>query len=384
MTTGNRFLAAALLLVGCTRAPPAEKRPPAAMVDKKVVEGDLAKVTLTPEAETRLGLTVVPVEARSVVRRRLAGGEVVLPSGGALALAAPVAATVSSTKATAGKRVRKGDALVRLVPLAPVDRDLRAQAERQAATAEARFAAAKAKLERSERMLADGAGSARLVEEARAERDVAKADADAAKQRLSVTVGQPLSADVAVTIKAPFDGVVRQVGASRGQLVTAGAMLVEVVSDEGAWVRVPLFVAEARRIRADAPAVVSAFGGKERREAMPAVAPPGADPIGGTVDFVYALADARGFRPGERVEVELQTDDAGSALVVPLASVLRDVEGGAWVYEQIAPHTFTHRRVVVAHVAGDVVELAGGPKAGTPVVREGANELWGVELGAGK
>lgn len=252
------------------------------------------------------------------------------------------------------------------------------------AAAEARLSAAQARLGRNERLLADGAGSARLVEEARADRDVARADVEAAKKRVAGVLGQPLSADVGVNVRAPFDGVVRQVGASPGQLVTAGAMLAEVVSSDAAWVRVPLFVAEAHRIKRDAPARVAPFGSVDWIDVVPAAAPPSADAAAGTIDLTYMLASSSGFRPGERVEVELPRDGADDAHVVPASAILRDVEGGAWVYERTAEHTYARRRVIVARVANGVAELDGGPRAGALVVRDGASELWGVELGAGK
>jgi RND family efflux transporter MFP subunit len=371
---------------GCGRSAPAGKAAPAASVEKKITDGDLVKVTLTAEAETRLGIAVAPVEQRSVPRRRRVGGEIVVPSGGALMLSAPVAATVSASAKVVktGTTVKRGDVLVTLVPLAPVDRDLRGQADRATIAAEARFTAAKAKLERAEKILADGAGTQRAVEEARAEHDVAKADLDAARQRAASMVSSPLGADVTVTIRAPHDGVVRQIGASPGQSVAAGTMLVEVVGTSALWVRVPLFVAEARRVRADAAATVLAFGSDERQEALPAHAAPVADPVTSTVDLTYELGATQAFRQGERVQVELTYGGDTAALVVPSSAVVRDAQGGAWLYEALGDHVFARRRVDIAGMEGGDALLAPGMKPGTKVVRVGAAELWGVELGAGK
>lgn len=371
---------------GCGRSSPAGKAAPAASVDKKITEGDLVKVTLTPEAETRLGIATANAAPKSVPRKRRLGGEIVVPSGGALMLAAPVAATVSASAQVVktGTTVKRGDTLVTLIPLAPVDRDLRGQADRSTIAAEARFTAAKAKLERAEKVLADGAGTQRAVEEARAEHDVAKADLDAAKQRANSMITSPLGADVTVTIRAPHDGVVRQVGASPGQSVAAGTMLVEVVGTSALWVRVPVFVAEARRVRPDAAATVFAFGSEERQEALPAHAPPVADAVASTVDLTYELGTTQGFRQGERVEVELTYKDEAPALVVPVSAIVRDAQGGAWLYESLGHHVFARRRVDLAGIQGDDALVARGLKPGTAVVRTGAAELWGVELGAGK
>ena len=383
-------LAAVLVLAGaangCGRAPASGKPAPAATVEKKITDGDLIKLTLTPEAETRLGIAIANAEQKHVPRKRKVGGEVVVPSGGALFLVAPVAATVapSAKVVKTGTTVKRGDVLVTLVPLAPVDRDLRGQAERATLGAEARFTAAKAKLERAEKVLADGAGTQRAVEEARAEHDVAKADLTAAKQRSASMASSPLGADVSVTIRAPHDGVVRQVGASPGQSVAAGTMLVEVVGTSALWVRVPLFVAEARRVRPDAVATVSAFGSTEHQDALPAAAPPVADAVASTVDLTYELGTVQDFRQGERVEVELTYKDDGPTIVVPASAIVRDAHGGAWIYESLGAHVFARRRVDVAAIQGEDALLARGVTPGTAVVRTGAAELWGVELGAGK
>ena len=376
----------ALATPGCGRSPPTGKAAPAATLEKKITDGDLAKITLTAAAESRLGITTATAEPKTAPRKRKVGGEIIVPSGGALMLAAPVAATVSASAKVVktGSVVKRGDVLVTLVPLAPVDRDLRGQADRSTIAAEARFTAARAKLERAEKVLADGAGTQRAVEEARAEHDVAKADLDAAKQRAASMVTSPLGADVTVTIRAPHDGVVRQVGASPGQSVAAGTMLVEVVGTSALWVRVPVFVAEARRVRPDAAAIVSAFGSEERREALPAHAPPIADPLTSTVDLTYELGATEGFRQGERVEVELTYQDVAASMAVPASAIVRDAQGSVWLYESLGDHVFARRRVDLARIQGDDALLARGLAPGTRIVRTGAAELWGLELGTGK
>lgn len=375
-----------LALASCNRSSSSTKPAPAASVEKKITDGDLPKVTLTAQAEARLGIAIAAAESKSGAYKRRVGGEIIVPSGGALLLAAPVAATVSASAKVAktGSTVKRGETLVTLIPLAPVDRDLRGQADRSTIAAEARFTAAKAKLERAEKVLADGAGTQRAVEEARAEHDVAKADLDAARQRAASMVTSPLGADVSVTIRAPHDGVVRQVGASPGQSVAAGTMLVEVVGTSALWVRVPLFVAEARRVRPDAAASVMAFGSEDRQEALPAHAPPIADAALATVDLTYELAATQGFRQGERVEVELTYRDDVTSVVVPASSIVRDAQGSAWLYESLGDHVFARRRVDLIGVRGEEAFVARGLAAGVKVVRSGAAELWGVELGAGK
>lgn len=90
-------------------------------------------------------------------------------------------------------------------------------------------------------------------------------------------------------------------------------------------------------------------------------------------------------RAGERVAVEiLLRDSASEHLVVPFNAVLHDIHGGQWVYEAIAPHTYTRRRVQVSRLAGGDAVLASGPAVGSKVVTDGSAELFGTEFMTGK
>jgi hypothetical protein len=91
------------------------------------------------------------------------------------------------------------------------------------------------------------------------------------------------------------------------------------------------------------------------------------------------------LRPGERVGVTLPLTAAEEkALVAPLSAVVRDMSGGAWVYEQTDSLTFVRRRIDISRVSDGRAVLAMGPRVGTRVVNAGAAELFGTEFGTGK
>jgi membrane fusion protein, heavy metal efflux system len=389
----NRFvrLAAVAGLVAsspsCQEQKPAAP-PPAATVSSHVAEASLATVTLQPQAEERLALRVQPVMKRSAARRQMLGGEVVVPSGNALVVTAPVAGGIVAEGATAlrpGATVKRGDVLLKLVPLAAVDRDLHAQARRAVESARARDEAAAARLARAERLLKDGAGTERAVEEAQAERAIAQSELEAARSRLGLVSRSPLESDVIMRILAPRDGVLRQVSVAPGQSVTAGAPLFEVVGLTANWVRVPLFVDEVHRVKPDAPVRIHALlsGQDEGVEALPVMGPPSADPVSATVDRFYELPASARFAPGQRVGVSLRFDAEGELLAVPASAVVYDALGGAWVYVREAEHVYARRRVDVVRLEGTDLLLGRGPREGTPVVAAGAAELFGTEFGAG-
>jgi len=68
------------------------------------------------------------------------------------------------------------------------------------------------------------------------------------------------------------------------------------------------------------------------------------------------------------------------SLLVPWSSVLYDIHGAAWVYEQTEPRTYERRRVELKHVDEDKAVLSAGPHPGSKIVTDGAAELFGREF----
>jgi len=342
-------------------------------------------VTLTPEAEARLGIAVAAAERRVVPQRRRLPGEVVARPGGTVMLAAPVPGLVLAPDGLPrpGVVVAHEQALARLVPLAAVDRDLRAQAQSRVAAADARLVAGKSRTQRAERLIESGAGSERAAEDARVEQAVAAAELEAARARLRMIDRTPLASDVATTLRAPIAAVVRQVLVADGQSVPGGAPLIELVTVDAPWLRVPVFAAELGAL-ADATAEVTPLGS----DAPPVTAtriegPPAADPLAGTVDIYFELPADAALRLGERVAVAVTSADAEEAVVVPRAAVIHDLHGGAWVYVSRGEQRYDRRRIELSHETYDFAIVARGLEPGVEVVVAGAVELYGTEFGAG-
>src|SRR5262249_3802998 len=125
--------------------------------------------------------------------------------------------------------------------------------------------------------------------------------------------------------------------------------------------------------------------GYETYPAKPVSAPPSADPIAVTVDLFYEVENKKGvFHPGEKVNVSVPIRGDEESLVVPRSALYIDLHGGEWVYENVAPHKFARRRVLVDRVVGSSAVLASGPQPGAKVVTQGAAELFGKEFGFAK
>jgi RND family efflux transporter MFP subunit len=380
------MVALVLAFSACNAEERGKPAPPATVTGKKP-ENEIARVTLTAEAEQRLGLVVGEATLRPSSRTRSLGGDVLPSSGRSIVLVAPVAGKLASGATLAvGQTVRRGDPLFRLTPVATVDRDLKATAGRAVAVASSRLEAMELRLARAEKLLADGAGSARAAEEARADRDTAKAEVEAAKSRAGILDTSPLDSDVAVTLRAPEDGVVRTVSALPASMVPAGGPLVEIVGTGALWVRVNVFVGDVRSIRHGAARVraLTAKPSSADPEALPVEGPPTADPQTCSFDLYYALPKDADFRPGERVAVTISYGQEAPAIHLPESAIVRDVTGGAWVYASAGEHVFERRRVEVESVAEHEATIARGLAAGARIVTTGASELFGTEFGTGK
>ena len=281
----------------------------------------------------------------------------------------------------------RGQALFRLVPLQPSERDAAVDAQQAVDTATARRDAADLKVQRAVRLVKDGSVSRRTLEEAQAELAVAEADLKAARGRVALAERSGASSG-GVVIEAPESAIVQNVHVRDGQTVAGGAPLIELARLETVWVRVSVYAGEATAIETNAAAQVLPLGGDADAEgpsARPITAPPSADPSTAGVDLYYALPNPnQRFRPGERVSVRLPRRDTQTGLVVPKAALLHDAFGGTWVYVVTGPRVYTRQRVVVTDISGPFAVLSQGPAPGARVVTDGAAELFGVEFGAGK
>src|SRR5262245_9755594 len=134
----------------------AAKRSPAT-VSNPVKETDLATITLTPEAERRLGLGLATVERRKVVRARLFGGEVIIPPrSGANATNNSSHGQVAFSvlpSATPGELMRIAEAQI--------------ESDGQVERAKVQLDTAKITQDRADKLLRDKAGSVRTLDEAK-------------------------------------------------------------------------------------------------------------------------------------------------------------------------------------------------------------------------
>lgn len=379
---------------GCgeTSSKEAKSTPPA-KVQGAVKETELATLTLTAQAEKRLGIEIATVELKRVQRTRVFGGEVVVPPGKEIAMKAPLTGRLAEARknltVTAGMPVGNGDPVFQLFPL-PSERDV-LQVEEDLKQAQIRYEAAKVKAKRAEQLLKDRAGSVRANEESQSELASAESALKAVRGRYALLTSAPGTANKEVTpvvVSSPLAGIVSEVHARTGQVVSAGAPLFTVQSAETVWIRVPVYSGDLPGVEERGQALVRDVGADSAapgHRAKPIPAPPSANTEAASVDLYYEMANRDGvLRPRQKVGVTLVLKETEQGMVVPWSAVVHDIYGGTWVYVNTAPQTYARRKVEVKNVVGQLAVLGRGLAVGTRVVTAGAAELFGTEFSTGK
>ena len=415
---GFSLVAVLCLLSGCLRPMAGSKKSgdPPAKVAHVVSEGQLNTIELTPAAVKRLGIETVPVQMRSMPRVRPYGGDVVLPTGATVIVAAPLTGTLQlpakQTFPRIGQPVKERQPLLELLPLLSPERAVLTPAERirlvearnavaqsqidaegQVQQARVQREAAKIALARAERLLREQAGTIRAVDEAQAQQLLAEKTLTAALTRKKLADSINLDEAAAgtllpLTIASPLSGFVRTTQVRPGEMVAAGAPLFEIMNDDVLWIKVPVYVGDIDELDKTQPARLTQLDGAKTAEevtALPVDLPPTAVPLASAVDIYYELKNTgRAFGPGQRVTAHLKLNGATEQRVLPWSAVIHDIYGGQWVFEQLAAGKFVRRRVEVGWVSDGWGTLVRGPDTGTKLVTAGATELAGTEFGFAK
>jgi len=235
-------------------------------------------------------------------------------------------------------------------------------------------------------------GSKKAVDDSKAAFEVASQSLKGAENRrneLTKVLGEAKTGAVnAITLSSPLDGILSNIHASSGDTVPGNAPLFVVMQFDPVWLRVPVYVGDIAEIDAAAPAAISSLGGPPRKPlamAQPVAAPLAANALASSIDIFFEMPNKAGtYRPGQRLGVALALKGDQDNLVVPWSALVHDIHGGSWVYEQLEPTKFIRRRVLLKHVQDDLAVLADGPAVGTMVVSDGAEELFGIEVGFAK
>jgi RND family efflux transporter MFP subunit len=262
------------------------------------------------------------------------------------ALSARMTASVVELPYQEGQWVPAGAVVVRLDDLA-----LRAAA----AAAEAGVKAAEADLQRTRTLLEQGVTSPRVLEQATAAASGARAQLTAARDNLSYAA-----------LRAPFAGRVASRRANLGDVVSAGAALIEIEGEGGLELRATVESEIAATLRPGASVKAVVDGQAEPlRATVTAVAPSG-DPTTHRFEVKARLPAVPGLRAGLFARLLVPGVAADPRLTVPATALFE--RGGLVGLFVVKGGTARLRWVAKGAGDGGAVEVRAGVEAGERVV----------------
>ncbi len=379
---------------------PRRLRPGWAVAAAVAVAGILAAVALRPEP----GVTVETAKAarKNLIVPILSDGVLEPPAGGELR--SVEAAIVGALLVRDGEHVRRGQELVRLDnPELSVSArqarsgtlelsEERARAEADASEAGRNVEHQRRKLEADRRLLAQAAVPRSLVESD----ELAAAEAvdrrRAAEARLSALAGKSGASRLsistaaarelehrvgALTLRAPYDGVVYGLPRRAGETVAAGQVVASVADPAHLKVRARIDEPDLPRVAAGQRLTVTFDGLPDRRwEGRVTEVPSGLHDAGGrrVGEVVGEIADAaRSLPPNASVNVQVVAGERASALVIPRAALLR--EGDARFVYLLQDGRARRRSVTVGLVGLNDVEITRGIGEASVVIVPGGVTL---------
>lgn len=287
-----------------------------------------------------------------------------------VALTSQVSGTVEDVPVRVGDRVKAGDLLVQVdVETSEI------QLRQQKATAEAtraQLAQAESQLARSEGLGKQGLTPKATIESERSSLAALKANLEALEAGVA-------AAEVSIrnaAVRAPFDGVVAARSVEPGQVVGAGAALVEVVDLSAMELTAYIPVSASPRLRTGQAVTLSVEGlaGRTFEGSVEGISPVAAQGTR-TVPVLVSVANPDGvLRGGMFATGQIVTDAVDGAMAVPAAAIREDAEGQHVLV--LADGKLERRGVeTVRNWNGAQVQLGAGLEPGTVFVAGRLDDL---------
>jgi len=332
-------------------------------------------IQLSPEDKTALGLVVAPAADADLPESVLRFGRVLSPPTSEGQVVSPVTGRVVRAPAVQlGSAVRSGATLVEIMPV--LDTPDRISVGAQSAEREGQIEATERELAKAEadaaraRELAPQVVSAAKLQEAETLVVTLRARLEGFRNARTATA-QAQTRVVPVT--APMSGAVSALNVTVGALVNRGDVLAQIIAGGPLWIDVS--------VPPDDPV-------SDRYEVTTPVGPVSArllargrviDPDGTRHDrLVVDAAQGSELTPGSTVSLQVARN-VSRGVVLPESAVVPGVDGDS-VFVEISPGVFSARPIQIAARFGGRVRLASGLKPGESVVVQGAMGLQGERL----
>jgi len=334
---------------------------------------DKEKLTQLPESESAAVLAPVSVDVVKVVREELV--RAVIATGTTepareANLGPQITARISKYLVKEGDKVKAGQALVQLDTS---EAGLRVQ-QTAANTANMRsqYELAKAEYERLAPLAERGTVTAQQLQRLASQRDALKAASDAA---------QVAEADAArnvnnTSVRAPFAGVVSKVQMDVGEVATLmpPSVLLRLVDLSSVDVRVKVHERELARIAIGDSVEAKFTSSGQSAVGQVTFISPEIDPRTRNAEIVTRIPNTEGLlRAGMFAELEIKPKGSQQTLIIPTTAVSGTGEN-RFVFT-VANNTAERRKIRVAPIDNERVEVLEGLQEGEPIVSSGLGKL---------
>ena len=341
------------------------------------------RIPFLKEQQWKTDFATLPVAERDLQDGVRATGEIQPVSGREARLTAPATGriTLASPPPILGTPVARGQVLASVSPRLSAGADRATMAgDEGAATAE--VDAARAELARAERLVADQAAPAKMVDEARTRLRVAEARLTGARGRLAQydASASGTGGGRVFQIRSPIAGTLVAIDVAAGQSVEEGQDLFQVIDLDRVWLSARVFEPDAPKVQGARTAwftvegYPSPFTVDETNARLVTVGRV-IDPRTRTVPVIFDLDNADGrLRIGNFAKVTIATGAPRRALAIPPSAVVDDA-GHPVAYVMVEGEAFERRPLRLGIQSGDWVEVLDGVAAGERVVTRGAYEV---------
>ncbi len=308
-------------------------------------------------------------------------GEIVPRSGGEALVSAPFSgyspAQAGATFPAPGSDVRKGTALLHLIPSAETQGGSDDFGSRLAAAKAAHDVAAK-EMERATRLHASGVISDKEFQQRESEWKRSETAYASLRQVVPESASETDGSNTpGFAIRAPITGSIAQVYVKPGKPVQSGDPLFHLIDSRLVWLRT--FVPMSDFSRYKEPVLVAMhlpgypdpvlFEGRAARRISVASA---IDQRTRSIPVIFELVNSNGrFTIGMTGSVQLTSGAKQPGITLPEQAVLED-QGQYFVFVQTGGESFERREIHVGSPQGDRVEILSGVEEGEHVVTKGA------------
>jgi membrane fusion protein, heavy metal efflux system len=360
--------------------------------EKGESNGGASPVEITPEAQQRSGIVVIPAATTPMIQQLQATGTV-----------QAIDSSIAHIRPLARGRlqdvlVKLGDRVVASQVLAQLDNIEAGEILTQYNSAQAdlqrlkiQLAAQQRQVERNRRLAEIGAvpqkeyefslAEQQGLQEAMRAQESTIAGLNTRLRRFGIT-GPSGDAAPMTAIRAPFAGVIIRVAAAPGDVVEPGAELFSVADLSTVYVQAQVYEKDLGQVRVGQRASISidSYPGEHFTGRVASISDL-IDPQTRTVAVRCQIAN-----PGARLKLEMlamvqfPTSMKRAALSVPTDAV-QDIEGRPTVFVRTSPSQFSVRQVETGSSGDGRVEITRGLKEGEPIVSRGAFAVKSVLLG---